>query len=413
MKHIVVSMLAIVSGMGVAAKAAAGDWPQFRGPGGTGVAADTVLPVRWSDSENMLFKIDLPGRGISSPVVAGGRIYLTACGEYKQRRLYVLCFDAATGRKLWERQFAATGSTTCHPTTNMAAPTPVTDGKRVFALFATGDLAALDRDGDLLWYRSLVGDYPDITNQVGLAASPILHDEMLFLPMENPGDSFAGAVDARTGQNRWRMKRERDINWVTPQMVHRQGESEVVFQTKSETTAYDAASGKVRWNFSTPGLSSVLSPLVFRDQVLVSGGDFCALRPVAGKETPEVVWRNSKLRTTYSSGLVYDGKLYVIASPGMMNCVDAVTGKTLWQERLKGNYSSSPIGADGKVYTVNEEGTAIVLKAGDKPQILGTSKFGEPIFATPAIADGRIYFRSDKHLFCIGEKAKAEVGAGN
>jgi outer membrane protein assembly factor BamB len=133
---------------------------------------------------------------------------------------------------------------------------------------------------------------------------------------------------------------------------------------------------------------------------------------VADKAAPEVVWRNSKLRTNYASGLVYEGKLYVIASPSMMNCVDPVTGKTLWQERLKGNYWASPIGADGKVYTVNEAGTAIVLKAGDKPQVLGTSNFGEAIFATPAIADGRIFFRSDKHLYCIGAKAKPDGSAG-
>jgi outer membrane protein assembly factor BamB len=161
-----------------------------------------------------------------------------------------------------------------------------------------------------------------------------------------------------------------------------------------------------------PGLSTVLSPLIYRDQVLVSGGDFCALRPITGKRAPEVVWRNSKLRTNYASGLVYEGKLYVIASPSMMNCVDAATGKLVWQERLKGNYWASPIGADGKIYTINEEGAAIVLKAGVKPEVLATNHFGEPIFATPAVADGRIYFRSDKHLFCVGEKAKAGGGSG-
>ncbi len=402
MKSLAEMISVLLTGVLVVANAAAGDWPQYRGPNGSGVAADKGLPARWSDTENMLYKVDLPGRGLSSPVVAGGRLYLTACSEFKQRRLHVLCFDAATGRKLWERQFAATGSTTCNPTNNMAAPTPVTDGNRVFALFATGDLAALDRDGDLLWYRSLVGDYPDITNQVGMAASPVLHNDLLFLPMENPGESFAGAVDARTGQNRWRMKRERDINWVTPQVIQNDGETAVVFQTKSETTAYEAATGKVQWTFTTLGLSTVLSPLIYHNQVLVSGGDFCALRPIAGKQTPEVVWRNGKLRTNYASGLVYEGKLYVIASPSMMNCVDAATGKLVWQERLKGNYWASPIGADGKIYTINEDGAAIVLKAGDTPEVLATNHFGEPIFATPAIADGRIYFRSDKHLFCAG-----------
>src|SRR5262245_13588662 len=148
------------------------DWPQFRGPGGSGVSADVNLPARWSATENIRWKADLPGRGVSCPVVASGRVYVTACTAYRERRLDVLCFEASAGKKLWDRELAATGSTTCHAKTSIAGPTPVTDGERVYALFATGDLACLDKNGDLIWYRSLAGDYPHITNQVGMAASP-------------------------------------------------------------------------------------------------------------------------------------------------------------------------------------------------------------------------------------------------
>src|SRR5579875_3980237 len=137
----------------------AGDWPQFRGPGGTAVSEEKGLPVKWSTTENVRWKAELPGRGVSSPVLAGGRVYVSAASTYRERRLHVLCFDAAKGEKLWERQFAATGGTMCHPKTSMAAPTPVTDGRHVYALFATGDLAAFTRDGDLLWYRALQRDY--------------------------------------------------------------------------------------------------------------------------------------------------------------------------------------------------------------------------------------------------------------
>src|SRR5947209_14943547 len=148
----------------------AGEWPQFRGPGGTAVSKEMDLPVKWSKTEGLRYRTALPGRGLSNPVIAGGRVYLTACSGYRERRLHVLCYDETTGKKLWERQFAATGNTTCNPSTSMAAPTPATDGKAVYALFACGDLAALDCDGALLWYRSLVGDYPQLTNQVGMAA---------------------------------------------------------------------------------------------------------------------------------------------------------------------------------------------------------------------------------------------------
>src|SRR5262249_56596500 len=133
--------------------------------------------------------------------------------------LHVLCYDEQTGKKLWARQCPATGNTACHPTTSMAAPTPVSDGKAVYALFATGDLAALDLDGTLLWYRSLVGDYPDVSNQVGMASSPALYRNVLLLPMENAIDSFSAGVDTKTGKNLWRVKRARSINWVTPVRV--------------------------------------------------------------------------------------------------------------------------------------------------------------------------------------------------
>src|SRR5262249_53280873 len=139
----------------------AGDWTQFRGPDG-GVAHETGLPVKWGPEQGLRWKAELPGRGGSNPVIASGRGFVTASSGYRQNRLHVLCFDADTGQKLWERQLAATGSTACHPMTCMAAPTPVTDGQHVYALFATADLVALDRDGNLLWYRSLAGDYPTI-----------------------------------------------------------------------------------------------------------------------------------------------------------------------------------------------------------------------------------------------------------
>src|SRR5262245_4402795 len=171
----------------LATVAHAGDWTQFRGNGAAGVSDETGLPSTWSETENIRWKAELPGRGLSNPVIAGGRVYVTACSGQEQARLHVLCFDVRTGKKLWERQFWATGNTGCHPKTNMAAPTPVTDGERVYALFATADLACLDKNGDLLWYRSLVSDYPTLSNQVGMAASPVLCKDVLIVPMENVG----------------------------------------------------------------------------------------------------------------------------------------------------------------------------------------------------------------------------------
>jgi outer membrane protein assembly factor BamB len=383
----------------------AADWPQFRGPGGTAASPEVGLPVHWSATENIRWRIDLPGRGLSNPVIAAGRIFLTACSMYKQRRLHVLCFDEATGKQLWERQLWATGDTMCHPTTCMAAPTPATDGERVYALFATGDLACFDKDGNLQWYRSLVGDYPMISNQVGMASSPILWNDILFLPMENDGESFAAGVDKFTGQNRWKVERKKGINWVTPQLFDNHGRTEILFQTSAETTAYDPETGRQLWSLTAGGPSPVNSPLVAGDMVFVAGSDFMALRPDREKSSPDVVWKSSKLKTAYASGLAYQGRVYAPNGAGILNCAEARTGKVLWQQRLPGKYWASPVAADGKIYLTNETGTTTVLAASDKPTVVSTNPLpGETILATPAIANGAIYLRSDQHLYCIGEK---------
>jgi outer membrane protein assembly factor BamB len=318
----------------------------------------------------------------------------------------VLCFEAATGKKQWERQFWATGNTVCNAKTCMAGPTPVTDGKRVVALFATGDLACLDADGDLLWYRALARDYPTITNQVGMAASPILWEDMLLLPLENAGESFVAGLDANTGKNRWKAERARDINWATPVLFGDGKQSAVLFQSRQEITAYDPATGKLRWTYKANGLATIPSPLAGNGLIFVPGGELTALRPVAAKDAPEVVWQTNQLRTSYATPLLYKDRLYAVNSAGVLNCVEARDGNLVWQERLKvkAQFSASPVAGDGKVYLVNEEGTTVVVQVGDQPRVLATNKLDETLLATPALSGGALFLRSDQHLYCIGEK---------
>jgi outer membrane protein assembly factor BamB len=388
----------------LAARAQAGDWPQFRGPGGTAVSDEKGLPVKWGPARGVRWKAELPGRGVSSPVVAAGRVYVTASSAYRQGRLHVLCFDAASGKKLWERQYASTGSTVCNPKTSMAGPTPVTDGRHVYALFATGDLAALDRDGNLLWYRSLARDYPDMTNQVGMAASPVLAGDTLLLPLENAGDSFALAVDVKTGKNRWRADRYRDINWVTPLVVRANGRTDVLFQTAKEITAYDPRTGKVRWSYAGDGLSSVPSPLAGEGGLIfVAGNAYTALRPGPDGTTPEVVWKTNRIRPGYSTPVVSGGRVYGLTGVNV-TCVSAKDGEPVWQQRLKGPFSASPVIGDGKLYAINEQGLTTVVALGEKPKVLATNALDETILATPAISGGAIYLRSDRRLWCVGGK---------
>jgi outer membrane protein assembly factor BamB len=380
----------------------AGDWTQFRGPGGGGVSAEKGLPVRWSADDGLAWKVALPGRGLSNPVIAAGRIYLTACSGFKERRLHVLCFDQA-GKKLWERQFTATGSTACNEMTCMAAPTPVTDGENVYALFATGDLAALGKDGTLLWYRSLVGDYPNITNQVGMAASPVLVGDTLLLPLENAGDSFAAGLDKKTGKNKWKVKRRRDINWVTPLVFTRGGQKGAVFSTTKEATAYDVRTGKVLWTVDEDGLSSIPSPAQGGGLIFLPGTELRALKPGAPGSTPEVAWRTDKFPLGFPSPLYHKGRLYGLSQVAVV-CLDAKDGKELWRQRLDGPFSASPLVADGKLYAVSNKGRTTVVELGDTPKVLAKNDLDDTILATPAIANGCIYLRSDKFLYCIAPK---------
>lgn len=375
------------------------DWPQFRGPGGRGVSEEAGLPVEWSMDRGLRWKIDLPGRGLSSPVIAGGRLYLTACTGPEQERLHVLCYEAATGRKLWERQFWATGSTQCNKTTCMAAPTPAADAGRVFALFATGDLAALDREGNLLWYRSLCGDYPTVGNNVGMAASPVLHKDSLLVPLENVGDSFVAGLDARTGANRWKHARAPKLNWTTPLVVEAGGRAQVLFQSPDELTAHDPETGKKLWGVASK-LSSMPSPAAGEGLVFAPGGPSLALRPGSGE--PERVWDSGSVSSATASPTFHKGRLYTINSTGVVACADPKDGAVLWRARATGPFSASPVFAEDRMYLVNEKGIATVLNLADEGKPLAENKLEDVFLASPAVSGGAIYLRSDKALYCIG-----------
>jgi outer membrane protein assembly factor BamB len=379
------------------------DWPQFRGPNGSGVSLETGLPVEWGRDRNIRWKAPLPGQGHSNPVIAGGKVFVTASSDFQERRLHVLCLDQADGKQLWHRQFQATGSTLCHPKNNMAAPTPVTDGKAVYALFGSGDLAALDADGNLLWYRSLARDYPSRGNVNGLAASPVLWKDVLILPMDNLGDSFLAGVDVKTGKNLWKRARPRDHNWASPLLVPQGDEAQVVMSAIAGLSAYDARSGKELWSCAGNGFSNTTStPILGEGLILVPNGNLVAVRPGTERVSPRVVWQASKLRPNISSPLYHEKRVYALNPPSVLVCADATDGKVLWQQRLEGGtYWSSPVAADGKIYAVNDAGTTTVVQLGDEPRILARNALDDPILATPAIAGGCIFLRSERYVYCV------------
>jgi len=381
----------------------ASDWPQFRGPNATGVSSDKNLPTEWSKTQGIKWKATLPARGVSCPVVVGGKVYITCSSGTRDDRLHVLCLDAATGKQLWHRQLQATGGTACHPKSCMAANTPVADETGVYALFATGDLAAFDSDGTLRWYRSLVGDYPTITNQVGMASSPIVVKDKLIVPMDNAGESFLAAVDTKYGKNVWKVSRPRDINWVTPIAREVGNTSEVLFAAPGGLTAYDAATGDKRWSYKDGG-GSIPTGALDDDALFLPVGGVSRVKLNGNSTVEKPEWAAKQLQTGYSSPLVYRGKVFTTSSQGLIACADAKTGKVLYSERVKGAFSASPVAGDGKVYCLSETGICTVIDAGSNSfELLAANELGEATLATPAIAGGLIFIRTDKALYAIGK----------
>lgn len=393
-KLVAATLLAVL-----AAGSPAADWPSFRGAE-AGVSREKGLPESWDgpSGRGVAWKAGIPGNGISSPVVAGGKVFLTACTGYQQKRLLVVALDATDGRELWLRQFAATGDTSCHPTTNMAAPTPVAGPRGVYALFATGDAVGLSPDGDLLWVRSIVRDHPTVTNQVGMASSLALSGDTVLVSMENLGESFFAGLDATTGVERWRLPRKGGMNWASPLVMRRNGRDEAVFPSAGELLALDPATGKEVWKHDGPK-ATIASPALDAGRLYAPGSPMIAFKPQGPDE-----WKSPKLSTRHTSPVAVGGHLYGAIIIGV-NCVDGATGNEVWQHRLKGPFSASLVAGDGKLYAINEEGIATVLaQGGDKARVLATNTLGEKVSATPAISGGRIYIRGDRHLYCLGAR---------
>jgi outer membrane protein assembly factor BamB len=376
----------------------AADWPQFRGPAGNAVSPETNLPTQWTKS-TAKWAANLPGRSVASPVVAGGIIYVSSSSGFHDDRLHVNAFDAKTGAALWHRQMQATGSTVAHPTTCMAAPTPVATTDAVYCLFATGDLAAYAKDGTLLWYRSLVGDYPTITNQVGMAASPLIVEGKLIVPMDNAGESFLAALDLKTGKNIWKVERKKETGWTTPVVRNTGGTAEILFPGRGGITAYNAGTGEKLW--TAPGLSAGASTATIAGEMLyLPGGGVAAHKFIPGGT--QKVWATPQLASGYSSPVIHDGIVYA-AGKGVLAAADATTGKVLWKESYKGTCSASPVVADGKVYVTNETGTIFVFQAGKEAELLATNALDEETLGTPAFADGRVFVRTRTKLYAFGQ----------
>jgi outer membrane protein assembly factor BamB len=380
-----------------------GDWPRFCGPGGRGCSPEKNLPTEFSD-ETVAWKVPLPGPGPASPIVVGGKVIVTAASGSRQQRLHVVGIDAASGRTCWQRTLWATGPVVHNAFGGVAASTPVSDGKFVFALFSSNDLVCLDLNGNLQWLRGLGYENPRTRNDVGMASSPIVAGDTVIVQLENPGVSFAAGLDTSTGATRWRVDLESGGCWTTPVLWTGTTPADdlVVLQTRSGLTAHEPQSGKQVWSYGQ-SCSSISSTTAWRDYLFAPIDGLTALRRNGASQGVEPAWHQSSLAPANVSPVVDDGRLYTIKSAGVLACADAATGKTLWQLRLQRGRTgiwATPAVADGHLYAVNHDGLVQIVRLDeDAGHVVSTGQIDSGVLASPAIAEGAVYFRTNTHLW--------------
>ena len=385
----------------------AGDWPQFRGPSSTGISTDAKIPA----NPKIDWSAPLPGRGLASPIVVGGKVFITCSSGPKQERLHVLCFNAADGAKIWERQLQATGRTMSHPKTSVAACTPCSDGRHVFALWSCNDLAAFDLDGNLLWVRGLTADYPNASNSLGMASSPIVIGETVIAMIENDSESYSLGIDAKTGRNIWKLDRPKSANWTSPIPWRADEKSPPValLQSSKGLLAVDATSGSRLWEYAD-GASTMSSSVVAAGVIYAPSNGVTALAPLASGSAPTQLWRSKQINPSTISPLVLDGRLFSVNGAGVISTADVKTGDNGWKLRLTGPFSSSPVGAGTRLFTVNEKGLVqIVDVAAPEGALIGqlqlplNEETKELILCTPALSGSNVFVRADSTLWRLGE----------
>ncbi len=374
------------------------DWLQFRGPSGRGVAdaSETGVPVTFSPS-SIAWKLPLPGRGLSSPIVTGNHVIVTCSSGPDQDCLHVFSIDASTGKVEWERRFRATGRTMTHAKTNVAAPTPCSDGTQVYALFSSNDLFCLDLQGNLRWLRGLTFDYPNASNSLGLASSPLVADNTLVVQSENDSESFVAGLSLKDGRNLWLKPRRKAANW-TSAVVLGGASPTVALQSTSGVLGIAPSTGSELWEYRD-GASSIPSSAQADGILYVPSFGLTALRCEGGNVTK--LWRNEQARPKTSSPVSAGGRIY-FPEGGVLTALQADTGERLWKIRVQGDFSASPVIAHGHLYLFNEAGSGFIIPLDpetEEPSVAAQIDLGEAVLCTPAISGGALYVRSDGHLW--------------
>jgi len=434
-----ITSLALIALFSLTTVGFAANWPQWRGPEGSGISNEKNLPAEWTPAKNIKWKTPIEGRGHSSSIVWGNKIFLTTAiqgevvpgakavkhtadgqeflhpdsvGADHKHTFKVIALDRNSGKILWETvAWEGTPYDNRHRKSSYAASTPATDGKLVYAFFGTEGLYAYDFNGKLAWKAELgkLG-----TVGMGTGTSPILYENLVIVQCdeENGEASFIVGLDKKTGKEVWRTPRKVQVSWSTPLLVRTPKRAELITSGTEFVISYDPATGKELWRHKGVESNAIPSPVANNDMVFLVAG-FPAKIAMAIKlggsgdltGTPNVPWTYAKGTAYVPSPILYGDYLYLTTDRGILTCIDAKTGEVKYEGGripIPATFTASPVAFEGKILLTSEDGDTFIVKAGPKHELLGTNSIGEAVYASPAIADGRIFIRGEKNLYCIG-----------
>ena len=412
-----------LSGMSLATAA---DWPQFRGPGGQGHSQAQNLPLAWSETENVTWKIPVAGLGWSSPSIQGNQIWLTTAID-DGKSLRAIAFDTQTGKSLYDVEvFHLDDPGAVHSKNSHASPTPIIEGESVYVHFGAHGTACVATDGTIKWRNQEL----QYNHRHGPGGSPVIFEDLLILNCDGSDIQFVVAFDKKTGEILWKKKREHigsdrltgkssvPMAYTTPLLVEINGTQQLLSSGADSIVSYNPRTGDEYWWFRYDGYSNVLRPVVGKGLVFISSGydqpEFFAVRlDGAGDVTAtHLGWNMKKAAPLNPSPLLVGDELYLVSDNGIATCLDAVSGKEHWQERIGGNFSASPTFADGRIFLLDEDGVTTLIAPGKKFETLGSNTLEGRTLATPAIIGETIFLRTDKHLYRIEKPIVSTAGKG-
>lgn len=404
------------------------NWPGWRGPTGDGISNETSVPVEWDGtSKNLLWKVEVPGTGYSSPIVWEDRIFVTTCLPETEERV-LLCLNRDKGKILWRKTVLKSPLETLHKFNSHSSGTPATDGSLVYVAFLSIDgstidaknvgrarpvtpgeiiIVAYDFEGNIAWKKSC-GEFVSVH---GFCSCPVIYQDRLLINGDHDGESYVAALDKKSGDILWKIPREHKTrSYVTPLVREIDGQPQMVLSGSQHVASYDPADGRLLWNIQGPTEQFVASMVYDGAKFYLSAGyptyHVMAIDPTGQGDVTEtnVVWHETNAKCYVPSPVVVDGYLFVADDHGIANCFDAEDGKRLWRARLGRHFSTSLVAVNGLVFFLDDDGKTTIIRPGTEQQVVAINEIGEECRASPAIANGRLYLRGVKHLYCIGTK---------